>query len=384
MLNLNFVTSCGIENCLLSQLCRIPIRTPKLTTLEHLRDIMTFVGTGIGLLVKNSRGRKVSIRSYLINKLKPIEFQPNWLFSYYLIKNENIIQLSGRKWNMTQNFFTKATGIEQYDNTQEMNTTLFPENLQDVFTKVISSHLHIDHINNLYGSCKEMNKQLHQSITYIYKKICLHHQPHSIDDLPAVIKLNGNQEWYKEGKQHRDGDLPAVILSNGSQCWYKEGKLHRDGDLPASIYSNGSQCWYKEGKQHRDGDLPAVIYSDGNQHWYKEGKQHRDGDLPAMILSNGSQCWYKEGKLHRDGDLPASIYSNGSQCWYKEGKQHRDGDLPAVIYSDGNRCWYKEGKQHRDGDLPAVILSNGSQCWYKEGKLHRDGDLPAAIYSNGD
>jgi ribonuclease BN (tRNA processing enzyme) len=158
---------------------------------------------------------------------------------------------------MTQNFFTKATGIEQYDNTQEMNTTLFPESLQDVFTQVISSHLHIDHINNVYGSCKEMYKQLDKSITYIYKKICLHHQPHSIDDLPAMILSNGDHHWYKEGIAHRDGDLPAKIRSNGDQEWYKEGKQHRDGDLPAGIWANGDQEWYKEGKQHRDGDLPA-------------------------------------------------------------------------------------------------------------------------------
>jgi hypothetical protein len=198
---------------------------------------------------------------------------------------------------MTQNFSTKATGIEQYDNTQEMNTTLFPESLQDVFTKVISSHLHIHHINNVYGSCKEMNKQLDQSITYIYKKICLHHQPHSIDDLPAVICSNGNQHWYKEGKVHRDGDLPALIFSSGNQFWYKEGKVHRDGDLPAIIFSSGDQYWYKEGEQHRDGDLPAIIKPTGSQYWYKEGKLHRDGDLPAIIFSDGDQYWYKEGEI---------------------------------------------------------------------------------------
>jgi hypothetical protein len=158
------------------------------------------------------------------------------------------MQLSGRKWNMTQNFFTKATGIEQYDNTQEMNTTLFPESLQDVFTQVISSYLHIDNINNVYGSCKEMHKQLDKSITYIYKQICLHHQPHSIDDLPAIILSSGDQFWFKEGEQHRDGDLPAIIRSNGSQYWYKEGQLHRDGDLPAIIFSDGDQYWYKEGE----------------------------------------------------------------------------------------------------------------------------------------
>jgi hypothetical protein len=35
-------------------------------------------------------------------------------------------------------------------------------------------------------------------------------------------------------------------------------------DLPARIYSDGDQFWYKEGENHRDGDdLPAIIDSDG-------------------------------------------------------------------------------------------------------------------------
>jgi hypothetical protein len=152
-----------------------------------------------------------------------------------------------------------------------MNSTLFPPDLDpDVFATNISSYLHIEHLNNLYRTCRDMNKQLDHSGRYIYKNICLHHQPHSVCDLPAVIYSNGTQSWYTEGKCHRDGDLPAAINSNGTQSWWKEGKLHRDGDLPAIINSNGTQTWYKEGKRHRDGDLPAEINSNGTQTWYKE------------------------------------------------------------------------------------------------------------------
>ena len=47
--------------------------------------------------------------------------------------------------------------------------------------------------------------------------------------------------------------------------------LHRDNDLPAMIRTDGSQLWYKDGKQHRDNDLPADIHADGEQQWYKGG-----------------------------------------------------------------------------------------------------------------
>lgn len=71
-----------------------------------------------------------------------------------------------------------------------------------------------------------MKTQLDQSGNYIYKRICLHYQPHSVDDLPAIIESHGTQKWYKEGKLHRD-DLPAVIRSDGTQKWYKEGHEYR-------------------------------------------------------------------------------------------------------------------------------------------------------------
>jgi ribosomal protein L25 (general stress protein Ctc) len=213
-------------------------------------------------------------------------------------------------WNMSENLI-KARGIEQ-----ETLFTLDP----DVFANIISSYLYVDDLINVYRTCREMKSQLDESGRDIYKKICLHYQPHSVDDLPAEITCE-NQYWYKEGKIHREGDLPALIYSDGTQKWYKEGILHRDGDLPAVIYCE-NQYWYKEGKIHREGDLPALIYSDGTQKWYKEGRVHREGDLPAVIYWNGDQEWYKEGKCHRDGDLPAMIRKNGDRKLYSVGELH--------------------------------------------------------------
>jgi hypothetical protein len=141
-----------------------------------------------------------------------------------------------------------------------MSSSLLPSYLDpDIFVNHISSRLYREHLENLYWACKSMHAELDKSGKYIYKEMCLHHTPHSIADLPAVIDADGNQEWYKEGKLHRDGDLPAVIYPSGYQGWYKEGGIHRDGDLPAVIYANGAQSWYKEGERHRDGGLPATM-----------------------------------------------------------------------------------------------------------------------------
>jgi hypothetical protein len=157
-----------------------------------------------------------------------------------------------------------------------MNSSLIPSYIDpDIFVNHISSRLYREQLENLYWTCRSMHSELDNAGKYIYTKICLHQTPHSIDDLPAVITASGHQEWYKEGKLHRDGDLPAVIYVNGSQEWYKEGELHRDGDLPAVIRANVTQVWYKEGKRHRDGDLPAVIAPDGHQYWYKEGERYK-------------------------------------------------------------------------------------------------------------
>jgi len=52
--------------------------------------------------------------------------------------------------------------------------------------------------------------------------------------------------------------------------------------LPAYIYDDGSQEWYKNGKRHRDDldengrVLPAIVRSSGRKEWWKNGKKLKD------------------------------------------------------------------------------------------------------------
>ncbi len=66
------------------------------------------------------------------------------------------------------------------------------------------------------------------------------------------------------------------------------GRLHRDNDFPAVICVDGTQEWRRYGKLHRDNNLPAVIRADGTQYWYQHDKWHRDNDLPAINMINSS------------------------------------------------------------------------------------------------
>ena len=128
---------------------------------------------------------------------------------------------------------------------------------------------------------------------------------------------NGDQEWYRDGKLHRDGDLPAVVAADGAvQEWFKYGKRHRDGDLPAAVDADNYQTWYQDGTRHRDGDLPAIVRANGDQEWYKDGKRHRDGDLPAF-LSQGYQAWFRDGKYHRD--IGPAWYGWTNHVFYEHG-----------------------------------------------------------------
>ena len=111
-----------------------------------------------------------------------------------------------------------------------------------------------------------------------------------------------------------------VRITQEKEEWYFNGKLHREGDMPAIIWANGTQLWCFEDRLHREGGMPAVMRADGTQMWYFNGKLHREGDMPAMIWANGTQMWYFEGRLHREGGKPAVIDADGSQEWYFEGR----------------------------------------------------------------
>ena len=49
---------------------------------------------------------------------------------------------------------------------------------------------------------------------------------HLFDDEPALIYNDGTKFWFKNGKKHRDNNLPAVIRYNGDVEFYKNGKQY--------------------------------------------------------------------------------------------------------------------------------------------------------------
>ena len=191
----------------------------------------------------------------------------------------------------------------------------------------------------------------------------------------AKVFWEGTREWRNaEGELHRDNDLPAVIYLNGQEEWYRHGKLHRDGDMPAIVHSDGSQEWYQHGELHRDNDLPAVIRPSGSQKWYQHGMLHRDGDMPAIVSPNNYEMWYQHGTLHRNGDMPAAIYANGTQEWWWCGQYHRENDQPAIIYASGSKFWWQNGKLHRMSG-PALTDPSGYQEWWVEDKESKKLEL---------
>ncbi len=117
-------------------------------------------------------------------------------------------------------------------------------------------------------------------------------RPHR-DDGPAVIWLDGKQEWCRHGQWHRE-DGPAYIEPDGTQKWYWYDLLHRD-DGPAQIWPDGTQCWWQYGKRHRE-DGPAVVWLNSKQQWWcQQDRFHRD-DGPAVIHSDGSVEWWWHGE----------------------------------------------------------------------------------------
>ncbi len=100
------------------------------------------------------------------------------------------------------------------------------------------------------------------------------------DDGPAIIGVDGSQEWYQHGIWHRD-DGPAIIEADGTQKWYQHDELHRD-DGPAVIEADGTQEWYRYNELHRE-DGPAVIWEDGRQEWYWRNKRVTEEEYAELL-----------------------------------------------------------------------------------------------------
>jgi len=202
----------------------------------------------------------------------------------------------------------------------------------------------------------------------------------SEDGSESVNDENGaRKEWRNvEGLIHRDGDLPAIIRQNGENAYYKNGKRHRDGDLPAILGGpDGGVTYYKNGLRHRDGDQPAHKDKDAEAH-YRNGQLHRDGGLPAVVHANGRKEWYEGGLHHRDGDLPAIEYEDGGKEYLYRGVRGRNGEDKPSIIRNGTETYYMDDLIHRMNDLPSVI-GPGREEYFRLGRPHRDGGLPAVV-----
>ena len=92
-----------------------------------------------------------------------------------------------------------------------------------------------------------------KSDTILHYKCILH----NIDG-PAIIRINGDHIWYKDGEIHRENG-PAMITNN-KEVWYKNGLLHRE-DGPAMILKHDnnkqSEFWYLNNVLHKI-DGPAI------------------------------------------------------------------------------------------------------------------------------
>jgi len=75
------------------------------------------------------------------------------------------------------------------------------------------------------------------------------------------------------------------INENGDKAYYsdKEMKIRHRVDGPAVEYKNGDEQWYRNGKLHRE-DGPAKVFTD----------QYRV-DGPAVEHINGYKSWYLNG-----------------------------------------------------------------------------------------
>lgn len=93
---------------------------------------------------------------------------------------------------------------------------------------------------------------------------------------PAIIRLNGDKEWYEYDKLHRgeyDSNgvaLPTIEYANGDKEWYSLGVLHRM-DGPAIVTATGDKFYYTNGSLNRNKNLPAIEFSDGSAEWWTHG-----------------------------------------------------------------------------------------------------------------
>lgn len=75
----------------------------------------------------------------------------------------------------------------------------------------------------------------------------------------------------EDGKHHSVDDEPAIEFENRKE-WYKHGKLHRANGKPAVVYLNGDEEYWVDGVRHREGGEPAIVHANGDKKWFHYGE----------------------------------------------------------------------------------------------------------------
>lgn len=93
----------------------------------------------------------------------------------------------------------------------------------------------------------------------------------------------GDVLWMGDDYQSYPYDFSGCLRwYDGEIEWLKDGKLHRDPDPvtgevePASIRPDGSRYWFRHGRNHR-ADGPAILYANGEAEWFFEGTSYGFG-----------------------------------------------------------------------------------------------------------
>ena len=103
------------------------------------------------------------------------------------------------------------------------------------------------------------------------------------EDGPAVVYANAGEEWWQNGKVHREAGA-AVTLGNGARLMLSGSSPYLTNSAISKLKLPGTKIWVNEGWIHRL-DGPAIVDTMGKtQEWWVNGRPHRD-DGPAAIGS---------------------------------------------------------------------------------------------------
>jgi len=95
-----------------------------------------------------------------------------------------------------------------------------------------------------------------------------------------VTNAWGDQIWLDEnGRLHRDGDEPAVVKANGDRQWWTHGLCTRANGKPAIVRANGYKSFYND-----EGRLVSWENDRGERFFYSRPKPVNHFDMCDGIL----------------------------------------------------------------------------------------------------